>query len=182
MYKCLDTYLKAQQEYIFELWQPKKPKLLIQLDNFEGEQTKIPQAIQKVYVPPKERGKPEKEKKPEYTEPLETIDPTWRLWQELDPIFMVGRLEDGEALTESNVKIRIGEWTQRGFTRLECKEWMKAGIGAGEAHIASYCRDILAIEPEDIITHYGYDDIIKMYNEHFKKDEDDEEVERDTEN
>jgi len=76
MYKNLDTYLKAQQQFLYELWQPKKPKLLIQLDNFESEQTKIPQSIQKQYVPPKERGRPEKEKKEKYTEPFETIDPT----------------------------------------------------------------------------------------------------------
>jgi len=60
MYKCLETYLKSLQELEIKEWQPKKPKLLLKLDNFEQEPKKLPKSLQLAYVPPRERGQERK--------------------------------------------------------------------------------------------------------------------------
>jgi len=57
---------------------------------------------------------------------------------------------------------------------------LKVGIGAGEAHLALFCAEILGMEPDEVLIYYEYDEIVKLYNQqHNIKDEDDEETDRD---
>lgn len=166
MYRCLETYLKTLQKDVIDAWKPKSPKLTMGLDTFEGEQKKIPYSLQVVYVPPKERGEPIKKKTKlgEAVEEGETVDPTWKLWGNISKSFKLGEMEEGEALTESQVKYRIGTWTARAFTRSQVNEWLKVGFFASEAELAEFCRDILGIEPDDAVNFYSKEEIVKMYN------------------
>ena len=181
MYKCLEIYLKTLQDDLIIEWKPKKPKLNLQLDNFEGEGQKIPKGIQLIYVPPRERGiEKKKEKKLEEFEETETSDPAWKLWEKLGSYFKVGEIEDGETLNESMVKYRIGTWTWRGFTRFQCKEWLNVGFLPSEAELAEYCRDIEGIEPDDAVNYYSKEELQKKLNKHKGiEEEENEDTDRD---
>ena len=130
-FQALETFLQLLQGNI-----KNKEKLTISLDEFENEAKKLPQSLQKKYVPEKERRKPEKEQETEEETDLSS-------WKTVSLAFTPELVQ---------------EWISAGFTYSQTQEWINAGLGVNEANLAAYLREQL-LTPEQILNERNLDEL-----------------------
>jgi len=149
-YQALFVFLNSLQENIIN-----KERLLMTLDEFEGEKEKVPQFIQEKYTL-------KKEKKPT-TEKTEEQEPeTKSNWTNIHPDFNYR----GESW-ETNYK---EQWEQLGFTYSKCKEWIDIGLKPSESEFADWLVNAQGYDPQTVLNNYDAEQLRRDYEDSFDKE------------